>query len=162
MHTTDHARAVGQAGEQAFKEFNKNIVEMHHFSISTLDPWCCAPPQIFSFSQMGSRKLSKSRPFLTHLQHRLSFQWFLVDQFFTFGLVWRCLDLKMDVYVNIIDKKARVVSLLGIVEVKRHNTLFSQKLWAISCFQWVKFSTSPSRSMTLFPRKRTSIISCFD
>lgn len=43
------------------------------------------------------------------------------------------------IYIYILDKLARVVTLYGTVKLVRTASLFSQYLWAVSSFQYVRF-----------------------
>lgn len=139
MFTTIEARFIGQAGEEAFKRTRPQIVQFHPFVISRQNPWICATPD-FLVLKDGVKMLVEVKTF-SDISDAINF--FKTIPKRTIIQVWLGMELlgvqdgRIQIYV--LDKVARIVTLCGVIKLKRTATFFNRYLWAVSCLQYVRF-----------------------
>ena len=139
IETSMDAKFIGALGEEAFKQKNQNIMEMHPFTIGVQNPWFCATPDFLVVTN-GEKKMVEVKTYSDPVATAAFFSNVPLRTVIQVWLGFELLGLRegiIQMYIS--DKIARRVTLYGCIHLKRTATLFSQQFWQISCFRYVEF-----------------------
>lgn len=139
IRTDPDSRITGAAGEEEFRQASKQIAQIHPFAISRQVPWVCATPDFLVIDEQGP-KICEVKSFLKP-KDALSFFYTVPRR--TIIQTWLSMELmgirRGEIRVNTVDRIAKVITLIGVIELRRTATLFDRSIYMLSVMRWVEF-----------------------